>query len=84
MKILFGIIVIIIGTLMVIKSEAMLQAFGRVDWAEQHLGTSGGTRLFYKLCGLLIIVLSLMAMTGMLGNIILGIFGPLFGGVPQS
>lgn len=81
MKYIIGIIAIIVGALMVIKSDAMLQAFGRVDWAEQHLGTSGGTRLFYKLLGIIIIIIALMGITGFLGSLILNIFGPLFGGV---
>lgn len=65
---------------MVIKSEWLLSAFGRVNWAEAHLGTEGGTRIFYKLLGLITIFVSLMIMTGMIEGVLFAIFSPLFGG----
>ncbi|NCO04664.1 MAG: hypothetical protein GW939_00790 [Candidatus Magasanikbacteria bacterium] len=83
MKFIIGIIAIAIGILMVIKTEGVLLTFGRINWAEEHLATSGGTRTFYKLLGVLIIILALMGMTGFLGSLILGFFGPLFGGLAQ-
>lgn len=63
---------------MVIKSAWFVQNFGRSAWAEQHLG-SGGTHLMYKLLGILFIIGSLMVMTGMMGELIISIFGRLFG-----
>lgn len=58
------IIVFIIGTglglAMNLKTESFLRFTGPVSWAEKHLGIEGGTRLFYKLLGLLIIFLSWM------------------------
>lgn len=79
-QIIIGIVGIISGCIMVIKSEWLLSAFGRVNWAEAHLGTEGGTRIFYKLLGLITIFVSLMIMTGMIEGVILAIFSPLFGG----
>ena len=64
---------------MVIKTEWFIQNFGTSSWAEQHLGSSGGTRLMYKLIGIIIIILSMMGMTGMLGEVIINVFGRLFG-----
>ncbi len=75
----FGVLVILLGVVLVIKTEWFLQNFGAIDWAEQHLGTSGGSRLMYKLIGIIFIVLSMMGMTGMLGTVILNTFGRLFG-----
>lgn len=75
----FGFIGIIVGTLMILKTEVIVSAFGRSSWAEQHMGTSGGTRLMYKLIGIAMILISLLGMSGELGNIILAILGPLFG-----
>jgi len=46
--------------------------------AEEKLG-GGGTRLMYKGIGLIIIVLAVLGVTGALGEIILSIFGGLFG-----
>lgn len=78
MKFILGSIVIIVGALMVIKHTWFVNSFGRSAWAEQHLG-SGGTYLMYKLLGVVIIILSLMSMTGLTEKLILAIFGSLFG-----
>jgi hypothetical protein len=74
MKFLIGGIIIIIGAILVIKTEWFYNFTGPVDWAEQHLGTSGGTRIFYKLIGVVIIIGAFLAMTGGLGCIMGKIF----------
>ena len=79
MKYFFGIGAIVVGIFLVIKTEWFVQNFGASTWAEEHLGTSGGTRLMYKLIGIIMIVLAMMGMTGMLGSVILSVFGRLFG-----
>jgi len=79
MNIVIGILIIVVGCLLVIKSEWFVQNFGTSSWAEEHLGTSGGTRLMYKLFGIAAIVLAMMGMTGMLGEVIIGTLGRLFG-----
>ncbi|MBU0613203.1 hypothetical protein KKB10_04255 [Patescibacteria group bacterium] len=73
-RFIFGIIGIIIGSLMVIKTEWFLRFFGKIEWAEQHLGLDGGTSLFYKLLGIAAIILSFMLMTGMLESIFEKVF----------
>ncbi len=82
MKYVIGLFVIGVGIIFVLKTEWFVRNFGSIAWAEQHLGSSGGTRLMYKLMGVALVFLSLMAMTGLLGEIFLGVFGKLFG-VPQ-
>jgi CDP-diglyceride synthetase len=79
MNIVIGILIIIAGCVLIIKTEWFIQNFGTSAWAEQHLGSSGGTRLMYKLIGLAVIILSVMGMTGMLGEVIISMFGRLFG-----
>lgn len=79
MSYIYGFLAIALGAGMVIKTEWLVSTFGKSAWAESHLGLNGGTRLMYKLIGIAIILLSFMAMTGHLGNIILSILGPLFG-----
>lgn len=79
MKFFVGILAIALGVFMVIKTEFFVQNFGSIAWAEEHLGSSGGTRLMYKLIGLAFIALSVLGMTGLLGNMILGVVGGLFG-----
>lgn len=78
MKYFFGIGIIALGFFMVVKSDWFVQNFGHSSWAEDHLG-GGGTYLMYKLLGLAFIILALFGMTGLLGEIIIGVFGRLFG-----
>ena len=81
-KYILGSLVVILGAFMVIKTEWFVENFGYSDWAESKLG-GGGTRLMYKILGVLFILISLMAMTGMIGPLVLRFFGRLFG-LPQS
>jgi len=81
MKYFFGILAIALGIVLILKTEWFIANFGTSRWAENHMGMSGGTRLMYKLVGLLFIVIAMLGMTGFLGGIILGIFGNLFGGI---
>lgn len=78
MKYFFGILAIVVGCLMVIKTQWFLENFGSSDWAEEKLG-GGGSRLMYKLLGLVCVILSILAMTGALGEIIVSVFGSIFG-----
>jgi hypothetical protein len=78
-RILVGIVGIIAGFFLIYKAEWFLENFGRIDWAEIHLGAEGGTRLFYKLIGLGVILVSILIMTGLIEGLLLAIFGPLFG-----
>lgn len=80
MRFFLGALGIALGTFLIIKTEWFIRNFGTNRWAEEHMGTSGGTRLMYKLVGLAFIIISVLAATGLLGGIILGIFTPLFGG----
>jgi hypothetical protein len=65
MHIIFGLIIAAVGAVMVVKSEAMLSAFGRMDFFEKYLGTDGGSRLGYKLIGIAITMIGFMVMTDM-------------------
>jgi len=77
-RILGGIAACAVGLHLVIKTEWYLENFGSIDWAEEKLGTSGGSRTFYKLIGIGIIMIGFLAATGMLGGFILGTVGRLF------
>lgn len=63
MKYLFGFILIAMGFFLVWKTDWMMKNFGRVEWAEQKLG-SGGTWTFYKLIGVGFIFLAFLITTG--------------------
>ncbi|PIR78359.1 MAG: hypothetical protein COU28_02040 [Candidatus Magasanikbacteria bacterium CG10_big_fil_rev_8_21_14_0_10_36_16] len=78
MNYVWGILIIALGAVMVIKTDWFVENFGHSEWAEEHLG-GGGTRLMYKILGIVAIILSLMGMTGLLGSVIVKVFGRLFG-----
>ena len=65
MKFILGIILSIVGFTLVWKTEGWFSFFGRIAWAEKYLGTEGGSRLFYKLIGILIIIVGLLLITGL-------------------
>ncbi|OGF24956.1 hypothetical protein A2331_00235 [Candidatus Falkowbacteria bacterium RIFOXYB2_FULL_34_18] len=77
MNLIIGLIIITLGVLLVAKSEALLSNFGRIDFFEQHLGTSGGSRFGYKLIGVFVIFLGIMILTNMIGGFIEWILSPL-------
>ena len=63
-RILIGLVIAGAGTFFVLKTTAVLDTFGSVDWAEQKLG-GGGSRLFYKLLGIVFILIGFIVMTDM-------------------
>jgi len=63
---------------MVIKTQWFIANFGYSQWAESKLG-GGGTRLMYKVLGIIFVFGTLMVWTGMLGEIFVSIFGRMFG-----
>jgi hypothetical protein len=73
----FGIILVLIGPFLVIKAEWFMENFGRIAWAEEKLGSEGGTRLFYKLLGIIFIFFGMTMILGLFGGIVLWIFSPL-------
>lgn len=77
MKYILCLLAIALGALLVIKTPWFVENFGSSAWAEAHFG--GGTYTWYKLVGLIIIVVSMLVVTGMFGPIFLGVFGRLFG-----
>ena len=79
MKYFAFIIGLVVGTWMVIQTEKILNWFGPVEWAEQKFGMYGGSRLFYKMLGLIIIIVSTMMVTGWAQDLIMAIFSPMAG-----
>ena len=64
MKIILGLLATAFGVLIVWKSEWIYRTFGPVAVADKYLGMEGGTRLMWKLVGLLVIFMSWLYMTG--------------------
>ncbi len=74
---IFGVIIFIFGVLFILFTEWFVQNFGRIEWAEQHLGAEGGTRIFYKLLGLILIFFGMLMILGLFGGLVMWIFSPL-------
>jgi hypothetical protein len=77
MNIIIGFIIFVVGALLVIKSEAMLNAFGRIEFFEHYLGSEGGSRLGYKLVGILAVFIGILFMTNMIGGFLEWILSPI-------
>lgn len=77
MNILVGLIILAIGAAITIYSEKVMSAFGRIAFFETHLGTDGGSRLGYKLLGILIAFLGILVITNLIGDFLSWILGPL-------
>ncbi|MBT4209448.1 MAG: hypothetical protein HOE19_00825 [Candidatus Komeilibacteria bacterium] len=74
-----GLLIAGIGYLLVWKSNWLLNNFGRIGWAEAHLGTEGGSRLMYKLIGSIIIIAGFLHATNLGGIFIRWIASSIFG-----
>jgi hypothetical protein len=81
MKYFYSILAIIIGFLLAKYSHAIVNNFGYVDWAEKYLGSYGGTRLMWKLIGVLFIIGALLVISGLMNNILYSVFAPMMGGL---
>lgn len=79
LRIILGILGTVIGLVLIVKTEWFIENFGHIGWAEEKLGTEGGTRLFYKLIGILFIFLAFTYMTGMWQGFMMATVGRLFG-----
>lgn len=77
-RILIGLFVVGIGVLMLYKTEWVLAAVGRVEWAEKNLG-AGGSRLFWKLFGVIVCLIGFVVMTNLWTEFAGGAVGFLFG-----
>ncbi len=75
-----GFLISAVGILITLKSEWLYENMGAIPSAEQWLGSSGGSRLAYKLIGIMATFIGFFMVTGLLGKIILWVFLPLFSG----
>ena len=63
-QIILGAIMIAAGAGAVIKTEWIINNFGRIAWFEEKLGSDGGSRLGYKLIGIVLLTIGIIVMTG--------------------
>jgi len=79
MRIFIGILLVAAGFLLNWKTEAVVQFTGYNDWAEQHLGAEGGTRLLTKFIGIVFIFFGMLAITNLYKGFLESTIGALFG-----
>ncbi|MDD5110438.1 MAG: hypothetical protein PHI63_04455 [Patescibacteria group bacterium] len=77
-RILLGLAMVAIGGVITVYANKFYEALGPMAWAEEHLGTEGGTRLMYKLIGIGLCVIGFMVMTNMLTDLLVGLVRTLF------
>jgi len=75
--VILGIVITVAGALMVMKTEWLINNFGRMAWFEEKLGSEGGTRLGYKLIGIVAIIIGIIVMTGSGPEFMRWLLGPL-------
>ncbi|MFH1839013.1 MAG: hypothetical protein ABII13_01510 [Patescibacteria group bacterium] len=63
-RILIGLVLAGLGSVMVIRTRIFLEFFGTIDWAEAKLG-GGGSHLMYKLIGIAFIFIGFMVATNL-------------------
>jgi hypothetical protein len=63
-QIILGAIMTAAGAFLVIKTEWIINNFGRIAWFEEKLGSDGGSRLGYKLIGVVVLIIGIIVMTG--------------------
>jgi len=77
-RIIIGLLIVVVGVVLVFKSEWFYLNFGSISWAEEHLGTSGGSRLMYKLVGLIFIFVGMLVATNLMTGFLMATIGKLF------
>ncbi len=77
MSVIYGLVVLVIGVLMVIKADAFFHMFGEIPWAEANL--RGGSSQFYKFLGLVVCAIGILWATGLIQGIVIALLTPLFG-----
>ncbi len=76
-RILIGLAITALGVSMSFKTQWYMRILGRLPFAEKYMG-GGGTRLFYKLFGVVVALLGLMITTDLFDNMMEWFIGGLF------
>ena len=68
-----GLVIAAVGALVTIKANWFYENFGSIPSADKYLGTEGGSRLAYKLIGILIAIVGFLIMTNLIEGVLLGL-----------
>ena len=77
LRILLGLVIVAVGFYMVLRTAIFIELIGYIDWAERKFG-SGGTNLFYKLLGMVIMILGFIITTNLWNALLGATIGSLF------
>jgi len=77
LHIIFGLIGMAVGAAITIYSEKILSAFGAIPFFEKYLGTEGGSRLGYKLIGILTFFIFMLVFFNLHEQFLLWILSPI-------
>ncbi len=84
MVFLVGLVMLVVGALITVKANKVLEILGPSEFFETKLGSSGGSRLGYQLLGIALAFLGILAMTGLIQGFTGWILSPLLKvSVPQ-
>ena len=75
--VIIGGLITYVGFLMVSKTEWLIENFGRIGFFEQYLSSEGGSRLGYKLVGILGVFIGILTITGLWDNLLGWVLFPL-------
>ncbi len=67
------------GVAVVIKTEAVLSFFGPIGFFEKYLGTEGGSRLGWKIIGLILLFFGFLIFFGLIDGFMMWLLSPLLG-----
>jgi hypothetical protein len=77
MHIIYGLLIAAAGVSIIVYTESILNSVGRIEFFEAHMGSFGGSRLGYKLIGIIITFIGVMTLTGLMDNFMLWFLSPL-------
>lgn len=80
-RVILGLVIAAVGFTLVWKTEWYNANFGQIQWAEEKFGTSGGSRLMYKMIGTAALLMGFMVVTNLHSRFLFSVFGWLFPGV---
>lgn len=69
LRIPLGLAIMVIGFLIVLKTEKVFTWFGEIPFAEAKFG-AGGSRFFYKLIGVLVTFIGIFVATNVISDIL--------------
>ncbi len=78
-KFIMGMILAGIGYMTVWKSEWLFVNFGSIGFAEKYFQTAGGSRLFYKVVGFIVILVGILIATDLVDTFLQWTVGGIFG-----